>query len=370
MKQQLVVSPLFHTRHKALTLVTFGLLSCTSAQAEGIDLSGLLGGLGNIAGLLSQGGIMSMISMIPGLNFLAGLGPIMDIVKMIPGVDGLLNSIPGLSQILGLLGMGGGNLGPLNSQIQNISKVMTTVQALYGNVKQILQPQNYNDYTNGLNSLLTMAGSEKRITVADFKKGPRGAAQTVINRLADQQRDVVKQIAHAKTRAEITALKAQSDLIAASAANAQRIGDNVSALQDTQGLAEKTAKNVSDTLSYSTDAARALKDNKKIEDIAKISGSATLELLRMTAMDSATMTTALANQLKVQVNQAETLGQMLTMMQQERMEKAAAISNALKDEQARFESQQESETKKAEQVGDSFDNFFQGKARPLGLGGN
>lgn len=67
------------------------------AQAEGIG--DLLGPLNGILGMLGQGNLLSMVSMIPGLNFLAGLGPIMDMVNMIPGLSGILNSIPGVSQL-------------------------------------------------------------------------------------------------------------------------------------------------------------------------------------------------------------------------------------------------------------------------------
>jgi len=82
------------------------------STAHAQDLSAILGSLVNITGLLTNGGLMGLVSMIPGLNFLAGIGPIMDIVKMIPGLGGLLSSIPGLDQILNLIGGVGGGGGP------------------------------------------------------------------------------------------------------------------------------------------------------------------------------------------------------------------------------------------------------------------
>lgn len=70
-------------------------------------------------------------------------------------------------------------------------------------------------------------------------------------------------------------------------------------------------------------------------------GSASLESLRVSALNSAALTAALANQTKIQVAQAETLGQMLEEMQRSRLDKANAIARMMEAQrqQARREAQ-------------------------------
>ena len=152
------------------------------------------------------------------------------------------------------------------------------------------------------------------------------------------------------TPAETQALRAQAQIMQESYARIQRTADNASALQDAQKIAEKSNERVQDTLNYTTDAAKALKDNKKTEDIQKIVGSATLELLRMQAADTTKITAILANQMKVQVNQAEALGEMVSIMQSERMEKAQAIVETLRAEDAAYQQSLKAEKNKAKQL--------------------
>lgn len=352
-------------KQKATILAVSAALSSGSAQAQ--DISQLIGGLDGIMGMLGQGSIMGMISMIPGLNFLAGVGPIMDIVKMIPGVDSLLSSIPGLNQVLGLLGMaGGGNLGPLNSQISNVGKWITSVRNMYENVKGIIKPQDFGNMATNLNSLLQMAGSSRKLNANDFKNNPEAAAEAVISALKDQQSQVLAKIPESGSDAETAALRIQAQLLEKSQNRAQRTANNATAMKDAQKIAQDSAKNVEDALNYTTSAAQALKDNKKVEDINKIVGSATLELLRLQAADSSKITALLANQMKVQVAQAEALSEIVDAIQTERMEKAQAVSNALKEQDAAYKASLAADKRKAGQLGNGFKGLFRTDSKVLG----
>ena len=323
---------------KTLNVMTMtALLSAPLAsEANAQDLGSLLGGLSGIAGslggitsMLSSGGLMSMISMIPGLNFLAGVGPIMDIIGQIPGLSDLMGKIPGLSQILGLLGMQSSNLGPLNKQINNVGKWITSAQQLYGLVKNLTSANNFTDFASSANSIMQMAGINKTVQPSAFKNNPQAAAQEVINSLTDQQRAVLSKLNRISNPAEYTAAKAHADSLQILKGNAQRSADNATALQGTQELVKQSSDRAQDSLNYTQETAQALKDTKKTEDLLKLVGSAELENLRVAALNSAALTSALANQTKIQVAQAETLSQMLASMERDRMDKANAIQASL-----------------------------------------
>lgn len=360
-----------HNKKVMILAVSIG-LSSGSAQAQDLGqllggLQGIMGGLNGIMGMLGQGSIMGLVSMIPGLNFLAGVGPILDIVKMIPGMDSLLSSIPGLNQVLGLLGMaGGGNLGPLTSQINNVGKWISSVRNMYENVKGIIMPQDFANMTTSINSLLQMSGSNRRLSENDFKNNPAGAAQVATAALKSQQQQILAKITKSGSDAETAALRIQAQLLQDSFARTQRTANNATALKDAQKIAENSAKNVEDTLNYTTSAAQALKDNKKVEDINKIVGSATLEMLRLQAADASKITALLANQMKVQVSQAEALGEIVNAIQTDRMEKAQAISNALQEQDAAYKAQLEADKRKASQLGIGFSGLFRTGGKVLG----
>lgn len=317
----------------AVMLAVTAVSAPSTAHAQ--DIGAILGSLGNITSLLQSGGLMSMISMIPGLNFLAGLGPIMDVVRMIPGLDGLLGSIPGLNQILGLIGMGGGgNLGPLSAQITQIAKWIDTAKQIHQASKDIIRPTNFVDFASSANQILRAAGVNMTVTAAQVQTDPQNVAQQVIRKLDGQQASVMRELATAMTPAENMAIREKATAIQDLKGRVQRNADNAEAQTNTQKLTKETQTRAVDALNYSTDAAKALKENKKAEDIMKMVGSATLETLRVSALNSAALTAAIANQTKIQVNQAETLGQMLEEMQRERLEKANAIARMMEEERA------------------------------------
>ncbi|GAA5533901.1 hypothetical protein [Deinococcus aluminii] len=314
-----------------ITLVACTLAAPSTAHAQ--DLGSILGSLGNITQLLQSGGIMSMISMIPGLNFLAGVGPIMDIVKMIPGLDGLLGSIPGLNEILGLLGMsGGGNLGPLSAQINQIAKWITAAKQIHDTAKNIIRPTNFTDFVSSTNQIMRLAGLNKTFTAAQYQSDPQGVAQTALSQLDVRQSQIMADLARAMTPVEANAIREKAAALQDLKGRVQRNADNAEAQNNTQKLTKETQERAMDALNYSTDAAKALKDNKKAEDIMKMVGSAALENLRVSALNSAALTAAIANQTKIQVTQAETLGQMLEEMQRARLDKANAIARQLEDD--------------------------------------
>jgi len=287
--------------------------------------------LGSLTGLLNMlpGGVGGLISMIPGLNFLAGLGPIMDIVKMIPGLDGLLSSIPGLGQILGLLGMGGTNLGPLNQQIGQIGKWISAAKNIYDTAKNVMRPTNYTDFASSANMILRTAGIDKTFTAAAYQRDPQAVAKEAISDLTQQQRNVMAELRRAMTPQENMAIREKGAALQDLKGRIQRNADSAEAQANTQKLTKESQDRALDALTYSTAAAQALKDNKKAENIMKMVGSATLENLRINALNSAALTAAIANQTKIQASQAETLGQMLEAVQRERLDKANAIASQL-----------------------------------------
>ncbi len=311
-------------------LLSAALLGSPNARADGIGdiVTGVLGGL------TSGGGLMSVISLIPGLNMLAGIGPVMDLLKNIPGFDTLLSSIPGLGPLLNLItGMqGGANMGPLTDQINQLQKWMSTAQTLRKSAENLLRPTNYNDFASGVSSLLQAAGVQKVITPAQFKSDPQGAAKAAIDALSDQQRNILSKLNKAASLGEADAIRAQADGVQQLKARAQRSADNAETMQKTTGLVSETQDRAQDAITYSDRTARAIKDAKKVEDSTRLLGSAMLENLRVSATNSAALTAARANNMTVEVAQAETLGQMLSEMQQQRLEKAAAIQNALEQQ--------------------------------------
>ncbi len=321
---------------RPLTVMMAAAAVTAPSTAHAQDLSAILGSLLDITGLLSNGGLMGLVSMIPGLNFLAGIGPIMDIVKMIPGLDGLLSSIPGLGQILNLIGGlgGGGDLGPLNAQISQISKWINAAKQISDTASNLIRPNNYTDFASSANQILRAAGVNTTVTAAQMQGDPQATAKSVIDQLNQQQRNVMAELNAAMTPAENMAIREKASAIQDLKGRVQRSADNAEAQENTQKLTKETQDRALDALNYSTGAAKALKDNKKAEDIMKMVGSATLETLRVSALNSAALTAAIANQTKVQVNQAETLGQILETMQRERLEKANAIARMIEQERA------------------------------------
>ncbi|GBF04754.1 hypothetical protein DAERI_020351 [Deinococcus aerius] len=298
--------------------------------------------LGSLTDLLQSGGLMSLIGMIPGLNFLAGLGPLTDILKVIPGLDTLLGQIPGLSQLLDLIGLGGGsNLGPLLGQIQQVQKWLTAARQIQDTAKNIIRPNNYTDFVASANSVMRLAGVNQVFSQGQYQQDPQGVARAAIDALTDQQREVLGRLRTVMTPAEAVAVREQAAGLQDLKARVQRNADNAEAQSNTQSLTKEAQDRALDALDYSQGAAQALKDNKKIEDISRMVGSASLESLRVSALNSAALTAALANQTKIQVAQAETLGQMLEEMQRSRLDKANAIARMMEAQrqQARREAQ-------------------------------
>lgn len=336
------------------------------AQAEGIG--DLLGPLNGILGMLGQGNLLSMVSMIPGLNFLAGLGPIMDMVNMIPGLSGILNSIPGVSQLLGLLGMagGGGNLGPLSGQIQDVIKWIKTAKGLFDATNNMFTSGNYSDMASSVNSLMQMAKTNHYVTGAQMKTDPQATANQAIAALTDQQRNILRGIGQAKTDAETTALRNLGVTLEASKAQVQRSADNADVITRNNGLTKETQDRVTDSINFSGQTAQAIKDAKKIEDITKLSSAAQLESLRVQALNSAALTAGLANMTKVQVAQSETLGQILSELQSERISKAQAIMAMISEMRVAGEAQKQQAAKYAGQVGTSITGPFRGGQGILG----
>ncbi|KQR25606.1 hypothetical protein [Deinococcus sp. Leaf326] len=341
-------------------------LAAPPAQADGIG--DLLGPLQGILGALGQGNLLSMVSMIPGLNFLAGLGPIMDVVNMIPGLSGLLNSIPGVGPLLGLLGMGGGgaNLGPLTSQVQDVLKWVKTAKGLYDATSNMFTSGNYSDMASGVNSLMQMAKTNHYVTGAQMKSDPQAAANQAINALTEQQRSILKGIGSAQTDAEATALRNLGTTLEASKAQVQRSADNADVISRNNGLTKETQDRVTDSISFSGQTAQAISEAKKIEDITKLASAAQLQSLKVQALNSAALTAGLANMTKVQVAQSETLGQILSELQSERISKAQAIMAMISEMRVAGEAQKQQAAQYAGQVGTSITGPFRGGQGILG----
>ena len=79
------------------------------------------------------------------------------------------------------------------------------------------------------------------------------------------------------------------------------------------------------TTEFRKETAAATKSAKKAEDIMKLNTAVQLEQLQMSAVNSAALTAALANQTSVEVTQAELLGNILQEIQRDRLGKAEAI---------------------------------------------
>ena len=314
------------------------LLFSAPAKADGVgDVTALLGNL------LGGGSVGSAITaLIPGIGpILAGLGPIMGLIDSIPGLSGLLSGIPGLGPLLGLIGgLGGGaSMTPLSKQIKQITSWISTAQQLKQTAANLLRPNNFNDFASGISGLLQQAGVKTVITPAQVKANPQDAAKTALNALSSHQQTILNRLNQAASFGERDAYRAQADALQQLKSRIQHSADNADTLNNTTDVMDQAQQSGQDSLLSTNATAQELLKAKKVEDSTRLLGSAMIEQVHLTATSMTATLAALANQTKVQVAQAETLGQLLNEVQQERLQKAAAITAVMERQRKEAEHQ-------------------------------
>ncbi|ADY27617.1 hypothetical protein Deipr_2500 (plasmid) [Deinococcus proteolyticus MRP] len=289
------------------------------------------GGGGLLGGLLGGGGLTGIVSMIPGMQWLAAAGPMMGAIMDLPVIGNLLGSIPGVSQLLGFLGMGtpSANLGPLVKQINDTGKFTQAVQNIVQTSAGVASTEQYKNMAGDTNHLMKMVGSNQKFTSEQVKNNPKAVAQAAEAALTNRQRENWQKAKQSGSPMAHIAAKEANNILDQMKLNAQRNASNAAALQAVKKTATEANKVAAETTAFRQETASAVKNARKTEDLLKLSTATQLEQLRVAALNSAALTSALANQTAVEVAQAETLNSILQEIQTNRLGKAEIIMNQI-----------------------------------------
>lgn len=325
-------------------------------------LSGMLGsgGLGGMLGsLLGGGGLTGMLSMIPGAGWIAGAIPMLGSL-MNGSIGGILGNIPGVSQLMSMLGLGGSaaNLGPLTKQMNDTGKYTQALNRVVKTSENVVSTEKLQNFSGDLNTLARMTGSSVKFTSAQVQANPKAAAKQMVDLLSQKQAANIAKMRAQHTPEAIIGQKAANDVLEQMKLNARRNGENALALQDVKKTSTEVAERAAENVQFRQDASKAVYQAKKTEDVLKLSSAIQLEQMRMTALNSAALTSALANQTAVEVSQAEALNGILTEIQSERLAKANKLMEAI-------DQQERQQREEAEQISRYTNNISEGMNRTM-----